>query len=1055
MTKIKVYQSPYGSQVGKVFIEKNKNETNETNETNKTGTDSDVETIIILDTSGSMSSYLSHIITKYLPDVLCSAGYSKKKITLITFSSSSRIYSLTPEEIQKSGISAGGGTNMCPALVNLKGIISLSKYKKFRIITMSDGELGDQGATVQFSTTFSKEIEGLYNIRSSAIRLFTSSQHPDTRGLASIMQLNNVGSSNLLDCHFELGYNSMNNQNNNKFCDILSTVINDNLSDNVKLISSNSIFMRNPWDVPQKEIYLNNGSNTFWLTNLLETVDGEERQTNVEIVYGDKLTKKIEFEENGNLDINNFNEILSEKISDYTKRLKLLKVIDMNDSKEEITKIVEYFTQLEKILNLMDTNDVDLTKDTSLKSRLNFFKKQAFRQSKSISQSLANIANQDKVSQLNSAQQAEYLRNATTSSNTISLAKRGLKEGFDFDEKAIKEVKNMKMHFHELKDIDDSNHAVSFYGQDTTLGGIRTLCELDDESLNNIGALEILQLLNIVGIPADAIVGDFPDPKTYHINELMLGAFISMSDIITMKQMKHTLVHPFTKKPIVNTIPFYDDDRIQQFLVKHAPNLLEYTASLGMRNMMINIPHTYKYTIVDGLWWMSRVLQDQKTQANVDIFIKLVHTYKTAVCDLFDYVPELIKPMSEQDKLSNLSLFIANNGITNMIGPLINIQNNPEKIKMIPDVLRALYTFEFYQVIRKYFRTDSDGHIKRKEMLDQLLGIDFNKYGSKLPPLFESQKVPIHHGEYHLNEDIFSSIIKKVFWVDYVCQMPKMFNYALNNDANSLLSILKTDEECQNSLSINFSLEKFKLFCIVQGFLYDTLSSRYDENLRKMKIEDPGNESRLDDFIKDYIQRQYHSHYQSELSKQNKKENELLLNELVEKLVESESVNDFNKLLSNGITRNHVSVTITDMFKDGFINLRDKMFNPNSSCPDRANKLRVLILGTDEKNNIIYNKGNTIKMALPDLERLCNLVGCGVMWKNIKDTYIEKSIHLYRMSNTPNRHSHSNDKPSYWAFGFETLGAYFATLNKQQQNEYCSIHTHCCGIWDGKVYRLK
>ena len=28
---------------------------------------------------------------------------------------------------------------------------------------------------------------------------------------------------------------------------------------------------------------------------------------------------------------------------------------------------------------------------------------------------------------------------------------------------------------------------------------------------------------------------------------------------------------------------------IQQFLMKYAPNLLEYTASLGMRNMIINI----------------------------------------------------------------------------------------------------------------------------------------------------------------------------------------------------------------------------------------------------------------------------------------------------------------------------------------------------------------------------------------------------------------------------------------------------------------------------------
>jgi len=40
-----------------------------------------------------------------------------------------------------------------------------------------------------------------------------------------------------------------------------------------------------------------------------------------------------------------------------------------------------------------------------------------------------------------------------------------------------------------------------------------------------------------------------------------------------------------------------------------------------------------------------------------------------------------------------------------------------------------------------------------------------------------------------------------------------------------------------------------------------------------------------------------------------------------------------------------------------------------------------------------------------------------------------------------------NKKPSYWALGYKNLRAYFSEISKIEQNEYCKIHTHCCGIW--------
>ena len=1016
--------APY---IGKLFIESDK--TDHIYSVNK----NNVHTIIIMDVSGSMGDYVQKIITRYIPDTLLKLKYDQIKdlITLITFSHCSNIYTYSGIRLRSCTQKAEGTTYMSHAITNLRKVINESKCKYFRILTISDGQLHDQIETINKATLLASEINGKYVIRSSAIRLFTSNQQPDTRGLSSVLQLNN-GNTKLIDFQCP--------SINEEFINVFSDALTDNLGSYMTLTAKTPIFLTDPWSTPKTELYLSEGQNIFWLMNVTDI-------TNLNVTFNIKSP----------INLNNIEIILKEKIDYYIDRLKLLKVVDMTESKKEIENVINYFSRLETILSsIINTDDenIDISVDKSIKTRLKFFKNRAIRKSKSIIQMLSNIANQEKVSQLNSAQQADYLRSVTTSSNAINLAKRGMKQGLDFDIKAIQEVKDMNSHLHEIVDIDDSTHTVSFYSQETTLSGIKAVCAIctvDDEynSLTQLSALEILSLLNIVGIQCESAVGDFPDPKTYHLTDLSIGSFVSMSDVLIVKQQGGILTNPYDNtKPIHNVIPYYDDDRIQKFLMKYAPNLLEYTASLGMRNMMINIPNTYRYTAVAGVWWMVQKIQEKQNDINAQVLTNFVRTYKTAVGELFSYVPDLIKPKSAED--INLSLYIGNNGTTNMIGPIIAIQYDADKMAMMPDILRALYTFEFYQVMRKFYRSDSDGHIKRKQMLDDLLGIDPVKYGSKLPPLFESQKVPDHHGDYHVNQEIFNTIVERVHWIDYVCQIGTILGHALKTNTEALKNITvdknKTDEL---ELGITFDLSKFKLYCIVQGLMFDTLASRYDDTKNKMKIEDAGNERLMNNFISNYIKRQYHSHYQSELSKQNKIEIELLTQQLVVDMIETDDIQQFNQLFRKGLRKNHVSVVISDKFKAGFTELKDMLFDPSVDCELRDEKLKVLILGCDEMGNVVYNKNNTINMGTTELSRLMNLIGCGAAWNEIYDKYVEKNIHTYRESDRPNRHTHCNPKPSYWAYGYKNLRSYFDNISQREQDEYCQVHTNCCGIWDG------
>lgn len=183
---------------------------------------------------------------------------------------------------------------------------------------------------------------------------------------------------------------------------------------------------------------------------------------------------------------------------------------------------------------MSDPTSVDLLSNHKLHSRLAFFREVAKKKSRSVAINMSELANDDKVSQLNSAQQADYLRSTSASTNSRSVAKRAIGQGLNFNEIAHKEVREMKKHLQEISDIDDSGHYVSFYSQETNLQGIKTVCDLidNDNSLEQMSAVEILQLLNIVGIPSRGPVGDFPDPKTYHLTEIMLGSFVSTLRIL-------------------------------------------------------------------------------------------------------------------------------------------------------------------------------------------------------------------------------------------------------------------------------------------------------------------------------------------------------------------------------------------------------------------------------------------------------------------------------------------------------------------------------------------
>ena len=136
----------------------------------------------------------------------------------------------------------------------------------------------------------------------------------------------------------------------------------------------------------------------------------------------------------------NYKAVLNDNINFFIKKLKILKIVNTEESQKEIDQIVSFFESLEDSLFSGATNF-----DEKLSSRKRLVQTLIKKRKTSIINEMKAIQNDNKVSQLNSKQQAEYLRAIDVNDKTgKNLAKRAFTEGINFDEVTKKEILQMK-----------------------------------------------------------------------------------------------------------------------------------------------------------------------------------------------------------------------------------------------------------------------------------------------------------------------------------------------------------------------------------------------------------------------------------------------------------------------------------------------------------------------------------------------------------------------------------------------------------------------------------
>ena len=996
------------------------------------GKSNDIELIMVVDRSGSMGQSYTKLFTKIMPLLLEKIHYPQdKKVHFITFDSNIEYRKLTKNEFMNAqGEKARGCTYMHGVFEELDKIL-VNEKAAYRILTLSDGDLHDSRETSNKASEFYNKIKGKFKINSQAIRFFSSSYaNPDTLGLASVIQFNSVKQATLLDvnCHDE----------NEKIADELSKLfIGDGLGSKIVLLSDKQNMQIAPWESKANEILLAPGRNVFWIDDV--------SKFSIKVNEENPVEPKITNEED--INTQNYGIILADKIKEFITKLKILKILENAKAQEEVEKMVKCFKDFEE--NLEKVNEEELVlKDGKMNSRIQYIKSLINKRKGLISNQMEAIKNEQKLSELNSQQKADYLRNVDNTKLGKSLAKRAATSGLDCTEQIKEEIKEMSQHLSEINEVDYSNDPISFYSTSSTVESIKELCQLvEDPVFEEMSATEFLEITNIVGIASFGNIADYPDPLLYLAKTIYPGCYISVSDIITAESISKSqqkLMVPGLNQEINNCIPIFSDKKVYDFLRKYAPTILELSAGIGMRRVLADIPKTFEANVLAGLWKMIGIVKgNEKYEINIKSLLELIKTMVIVSGNHYEDVIEVIQNQFKNENCKKLGLYLNGYGLFQLLPVLNKIATQKMLSKEeLQKLLRSIYRFEVYKIIRKNIRKNENQKEYIEKTMNEALGIDFDKYGTKIPEMFQKKIDPEFCDTYIINKDIISQFKKQMGWIENIPYAYNLFELAQKPDPiNEIKNMLEfTEEKKKEYFGISYDFDKFLIFNIVQSLFYKEKIDRELENDKVMKIMDSNDEAKVDKFLKEQTKHIYSAKYNIENQKQIKLQNEIITKELTEKLKNAGNIEEFNELMRKGITKGYLTHIIKDESTKGYNDLKNILLDEKTEVPLRFEKIRNIISATDEKGEILWNKGNAVRNKRNHYQKFIEKHK-PELWKEISGINI---VHKYREKN--NRQGHSNKKQSYWAIGFDTLDQFYKNSNKEEVEKYKGIHTNCCGL---------
>jgi len=315
---------------------------------------SNCEFIFVMDISGSMGGYVNQILTNVFPRVYDKLNFPENKtIHLLTFESSVARYSYNKNDFRNSEICDAGNTYMSKIPIELENILNnFNSDKSICLLTLSDGEIGDQDETQKNAANLANKINGRFSkLNSQAIRFMSSNYaQPDTRALCSLLQLNSnlQNNSDIL-----LTFNPIENNNNYSYlmsdnkCEELANEISKlfKISEGSGWIlksKSNKKFRVEPYGQELSFLELPKGKTSVFIDNLCSNDISKDFSLSTE-----DNSEKASLCSKGEVTQNNLYQVYQDSIEKLMKKLIINKSIETSDSKKINDKIISFINLLE------------------------------------------------------------------------------------------------------------------------------------------------------------------------------------------------------------------------------------------------------------------------------------------------------------------------------------------------------------------------------------------------------------------------------------------------------------------------------------------------------------------------------------------------------------------------------------------------------------------------------------------------------------------------------------------------------------------------------------
>jgi len=568
----------------------------------------------------------------------------------------------------------------------------------------------------------------------------------------------------------------------------------------------------------------------------------------------------------------------------------------------------------------------------------------------------------------------------------------------------------------------------SFVSHATAPECLELAAELTDLVDGGAGAIELLQLVGLPGISFVAHQANYVDPWSFRVQQTFTGdsCMLSQSDLwhsMNATGGPGTLSPPGFDTAITGVDPVRSPNpETYDCYINNARGINKLHASLSIRGLIAPVhddDHAIKTAVTLNLIHVCA-----NGGGSESVLEKLTWQMK-------DMATLRINKVIKEHMLTQEpgAYFTGDMGIANVMRLYaallgwsgIDADVSPRQKQRI---LRDMYSLAVYHKLKHV-----DDH---EEAIRKLLGLDMEKNRTHLSPVGEPNTAnPIHCSDFRMDEGVTKS-----FHVLSPKEGARVMRARELADADDSFAKLSNAVDVVEAYGVDDEAI-WKVATMVQALKCKNSSNRVDttEAARKMLIEHLTTAEQCRAYLSAVAYEMYKADYEKRLRDKTAEEARIRMLKLVDDIIKSDSMEAFLELMQQ----------IPNRSSEAFGLVLEKL-TESSGMPLRFRKMWVCLLGRNKEGEPIWNDGNCL---VGDLSKYCEefrKAGKMDMWDSLKDVRAKYPLHRYR--GFPNRHGHSNDFPSFYFWGYQSLGKFKEGVDEATFNEYCAAHAKrgCCGL---------